>query len=507
MTDMTDTTHTAGTAGTAVGAGPDVRELTGSRVLVLGAGVSGPGAVRILHALGAEPIVADSRPEAISRLREALPDDIGCAGVDLDRAAELLDGADGPGRVDLVITSPGWRPDSPLLLAAADAGVPVWGDVELAWRADAAELFGPRRTWLAVTGTNGKTTTTSMLEAICLESGMAARACGNIGLPVTDVLLAEPRVDVLAAELSSFQLHWAPSCRPDVGVVLNVAEDHLDWHGSMQAYADAKARVLTGRVAVAGADDEIAARLLAAAPAPTAIGVRLGAPGPGECGVVNGVLTARIGGGDEDDDEVALLPAGDVRPAGPAGVLDALAASAVALSVGARPEHVAAALRGFTVGAHRAEPVDTIDGVAYVDDSKATNPHAARTSLLAGGTMVWIAGGLLKGADVEPLVAEVSGVLRGVVLIGRDRGRIAEALARHAPAVPVVELASGDDDDAAGPDEPQQTMDRAVAEAARMATGGDTVLLAPAAASMDMFTDYGHRGRSFVLAVGRVAGR
>ncbi len=507
MTDMTDTTHTAGTAGTAAGAGPDVRELTGSRVLVLGAGVSGPGAVRILHALGAEPIVADSRPEAISRLREALPDDIGCAGVDLDRAAELLDGSDGPGRVDLVITSPGWRPDSPLLLAAADAGVPVWGDVELAWRADAAELFGPRRTWLAVTGTNGKTTTTSMLEAICLEAGMAARACGNIGLPVTDVLLAEPRVDVLAAELSSFQLHWAPSCRPDVGVVLNVAEDHLDWHGSMQAYADAKARVLTGRVAVAGADDEIAARLLAAAPAPTAIGVRLGAPGPGECGVVDGVLTARIGGGDEDDDEGALLPAADVRPAGPAGVLDALAASAVALSVGARPEHVAEALRGFTVGAHRAEPVDTIDGVAYVDDSKATNPHAARTSLLAGGTMVWIAGGLLKGADVEPLVAEVSGVLRGVVLIGRDRGRIAEALARHAPAVPVVELASGDDDDAAGPDEPQQTMDRAVAEAARMATGGDTVLLAPAAASMDMFTDYGHRGRSFVLAVGRVAGR
>ena len=500
---MTDTTHTAGTTGTAADAAPDVRELSGSRVLVLGAGVSGPGAVRILHALGAEPVVADSRPEAISRLRDALPDGVGCEGVDLDRAAELLDSSGRPGGVSLVITSPGWRPDSALLLAAADAGVPVWGDVELAWRADEAELFGPRRTWLAVTGTNGKTTTTSMLEAICLEAGMAARACGNIGLPVTDVLLAEPRVDVLAAELSSFQLHWAPSCRPDVGVVLNVAEDHLDWHGSMQAYAEAKARVLTGRVAVAGAEDEIAAQLLAAAPASTRVGVRLGVPGPGEFGVVDGVLIARIG----DDDEVALLPTVEVRPAGPAGVLDALAAAAVAMAVGARPEHVAAALRGFTVGAHRAEPVDTVDGVTYVDDSKATNPHAARTSLLAGGRMVWIAGGLLKGADVEPLVAEVSEVLRGVVLIGRDRGRIAEALARHAPAVPVVELASGDDDGAAGPDEPQRTMDRAVAEAARMATGGDTVLLAPAAASMDMFTDYGHRGRSFVLAVGRVAGR
>ncbi|WP_131886054.1 UDP-N-acetylmuramoyl-L-alanine--D-glutamate ligase [Dietzia cinnamea] len=518
MTDMSETAASTDRPGL------DVRALHGLRVLVLGAGVSGPGAVRILDALGAEPVVADSRPEAIARLREALPDGVACEGVDLDRAAELLaasrgpvgqaGGAGGAGAagavdrigIDLVVTSPGWRPDSPLLVAAADAGIGVWGDVELAWRADAAELFGPRRTWLAVTGTNGKTTTTSMLEAICLEAGMAARACGNIGLPVTDVLLAEPRVEVLAAELSSFQLHWAPSCRPDVGVVLNVAEDHLDWHGSMEAYAAAKAQVLTGRVAVAGADDEIAARLLADAPAATRIGVRLGAPAAGECGVVDGVLTARIGGGD-DDDEVPLLPAADVRPAGPAGVLDALAASAVAMSVGARAEHVAAALRSFTVGAHRAEPVGVVDGVTYIDDSKATNPHAARTSLLAGGPMVWIAGGLLKGADVEPLVAEVADVLRGVVLIGRDRGRIAGALARHAPTVPVVELASGDDDDAAGPDEPQQTMDRAVAEAARMATGGDTVLLAPAAASMDMFTDYGHRGRSFVLAVGRVAGR
>ena len=508
MTDVTDRTELADPTEATGVQGPDVRGLAGLRVLVLGAGVSGPGAVRILHALGAVPVVADSRPDAIARLREALPGHVDCDGVDLEHAAELLDGSAGGPGVDLVVTSPGWRPDSPLLLAAADAGIAVWGDIELAWRADAAELFGPRRTWLAVTGTNGKTTTTSMLEAICREAGMAARACGNIGLPLTDVLLAEPRVDVLAAELSSFQLHWAPSCRPDVGLVLNIAEDHLDWHGSMEAYATAKAQVLTGRVAVAGADDEIAARLLAAAPAAHRIGFRLGVPSAGELGVVDGVLTARIGNDDDGSSSaVALLPAADVRPAGPAGILDALAASAVAMSVGARAEHVAAALRSFTAGAHRSEPVETIDGVHYVDDSKATNPHAARTSLLGGGGRVWIAGGLLKGADVDPLVAEVADVLRGVVLIGRDRGLIAEALARHAPSVPVVELASGDDDGAAAPDEPQQTMDRAVAEAARMATGGDTVLLAPAAASMDMFTDYGHRGRSFVLAVGRVAGR
>ncbi|EYT64362.1 UDP-N-acetylmuramoyl-L-alanyl-D-glutamate synthetase [Dietzia sp. UCD-THP] len=496
--------RTAGIGGSGQGLG--ISDLAGARVLVLGAGVSGPGAVRILHALGAEPVVADSRPDAVELLQASLPEGVGCTGVDLDRAAEMLLDT-GPGRIDLVVTSPGWRPDSPLLRSATEAGLELWGDVELAWRADAAGMFGPPRTWLAVTGTNGKTTTTSMLESICREAGFAVRACGNIGLPVTEVLLAEPRVEVLAAELSSFQLHWAPSCRPDVGVVLNVAEDHLDWHGSMEAYAAAKARVLTGRVAVAGNDDPIASRLLAEAPAATRIGVRLDAPRDGELGVVEGVLTARIGDNPGDDDGVPLLPAEDVRPPGPAGVLDALAAAAVAMSVGAEAEHVAAGLRGFTVAAHRAELVDTVDGVRYVDDSKATNPHAARTSLLAGGTMVWLAGGLLKGADVDPLVAEVADVLRGVVLIGRDRARIAEALSRHAPGVPVVELASGDDDGAAAPDEPQQTMDRAVAEAARMATGGDTVLLAPAAASMDMFTDYGHRGRSFALAVGRVAGR
>src|SRR5699024_7759765 len=182
--------------------GPEIRDLAGVRALVLGAGVSGPGAVRILHALGAQPVVADSRPEALERLRTALPPDVDCEGVDLDRAAELVSAPAERGGVGLVVTSPGWRPDAPLLRAAADSGVAVWGDIELAWRADRAELFGPARTWLAVTGTNGKTTTTSMLEAICLEAGMAARACGNIGLPVTDVLLAEP-----------VSRSWRPNCR------------------------------------------------------------------------------------------------------------------------------------------------------------------------------------------------------------------------------------------------------------------------------------------------------
>ena len=471
--------------------GPEIRDLAGVRALVLGAGVSGPGAVRILHALGAQPVVADSRPEALERLRTALPPDVDCEGVDLDRAAELVSAPAERGGVGLVVTSPGWRPDAPLLRAAADSGVAVWGDIELAWRADRAELFGPARTWLAVTGTNGKTTTTSMLEAICLEAGMAARACGNIGLPVTDVLLAEPRVEVLAAELSSFQLHWAPSCRPEVGVVLNVAEDHLDWHGSMESYAAAKARVLTGRVAVAGADDEVAARLLAGSPAGTRIPVRLAAPAPGGFGVVDGVLTART-----DDDEVPLLPADEVRPPGPAGVLDALAAAAVAMSVGARPEHVGTALQGFTVGAHRAEYVDTVDGVRYVDDSKATNAHAAAAALAAmpeGGT-VWIAGGLAKGAQFEEVVARFATKLRAAVVIGTDPEPIASALARHAPDVPRHLVPAGD----------TEVMSTAVRRAAGLARPGDVVLLAPACASMDQFVSYADRGEKFAAAVRQV---
>ena len=492
-------THRAGARG------PEVGDLAGRLVLVLGAGVSGPGVVRLLHRIGAHVVVADSRPQALRRLLDEIPDPAEVVTCDLDRAAELLSEGPPHGAVELVVTSPGWRPDSPLLCRATEAGIAVWGDVELAWRCDRAELFGPRRTWLAVTGTNGKTTTTSMVEAICLQAGWSVRACGNIGLPVTDVLLAEPRVAVLACELSSFQLHWAPSCVPDVGVLLNIAEDHLDWHGSLSAYAEAKARVLTGPVAVAGVDDPTVAALLEDCPAGRRVAFRATAPAPGELGVVGGMLVDRAFADDSSTRE--LLPADEVRPAGPAGIADALAAAAAALAVGARPEHVAAALRSFTVGAHRAAEVGTVEGVRFVDDSKATNPHAARTSLMAGGRVVWIAGGLLKGADVEPLVREAAEVLRGVVLIGRDRERIAAALARHAPSVPVLVLPSGDDGTTVDPEGSQRTMDRAVTEAARMAHRGDTVLLAPSAASMDMFTDYGHRGRCFAEAVARWAGR
>ncbi|NUT48749.1 MAG: UDP-N-acetylmuramoyl-L-alanine--D-glutamate ligase, partial [Saccharothrix sp.] len=221
--------------------------LAGRHVLVAGAGVTGRSAAEALLAADAVVTVTDGSADRLAALEQLLP------GVTLTVGL-----TEPPAGTDLVVTSPGWRPSSPLLQAATAAGIEVIGEVELAWRMG-AELADPP-TWLAVTGTNGKTTTVGMLESILRAAGIDAVACGNVGLPVVDALLAGRRV--LAVELSSFQLHWSPSVRPFAGVLLNLAEDHLDWHGTFEAYAAAKAGVLTGEVAIGGVDDPVVASLL-----------------------------------------------------------------------------------------------------------------------------------------------------------------------------------------------------------------------------------------------------
>ncbi|MGV0646011.1 UDP-N-acetylmuramoyl-L-alanine--D-glutamate ligase [Mycolicibacterium sp. XJ2546] len=458
----------------------------GARVLVTGAGLTGRSVSAVLEPTGVRLTICDDDPLALQRL------------ITPARVVTTAEAEASIGEYALVITSPGFAPTTPVLAAAAAANVPIWGDVELAWRLDRAGRFGPPRRWLVVTGTNGKTTTTSMLHAMLVAAGRRALLCGNIGNPVLDVL-AEPS-DILAVELSSFQLHWAPSLRPDAGVVLNVAEDHLDWHGSLQAYATDKARVLDGRVGVVGLDDPIAAGLLDTAAADIRTGFRLGEPGERELGVRDGMLIDNAFG-----DQVRLAEAASIPVAGPVGVLDALGAAALARAVDVPAETIAAALRGFTVGRHRAEVVATVDGVTYVDDSKATNPHAAQASIAAYPRVVWIAGGLLKGASVDDLVAAVVDRLGAAVLIGRDRELIAEALSRHAPNVPVVTPVTGEDSGmlgANGTDETGRAVMSAVVAAAReLARPGDTVLLAPAGASFDQFSSYGHRGDAFATAV------
>ncbi len=433
----------------------------GRRVVVAGAGVSGAPAARVLLELGALVTVVD-------RAENAATAELAAAG------AALAIGADAPpAGTELVVTSPGWRPDTPLL----SAGVPVIGEVELAW-----QLRGDRPApWLALTGTNGKTTTVRMLESILRAAGLDAVATGNVGLPVVEAVRGGH--DVLAVELSSFQLHWSPSLRPAAGAVLNLAPDHVDWHGSYEDYARAKERIWVGpeTVAVGNADDPDVARRLAKAPGPQ-VSFTLGTPGPSRFGVRDGVLA---------DGDVELARVDEVRPAGPHNVANALAAAALARAHGVPPDAVRRGLVAFVPDRHRNERVGEVGGVAYVDDSKATNPHAAAASLGAYGGVVWIAGGLLKGADVDGLVAAVAGRLRAAVLLGRDRDAIRAAIARHAPHLPVVDVSRTDDG----------AMAEVVRSAAGLARPGDTVLLAPAAASMDMFRDYSARGDAFVAAV------
>jgi UDP-N-acetylmuramoylalanine--D-glutamate ligase len=471
----------------------------GAPVLVAGGGVTGKAVLAALSRFGVAATLCDDDPATLRGYAES-----GVATVATPTATQqIFDFA-------LIVTSPGFAPRTPLLAAAAAAGVPIWGDVELAWRLDAAGYYGPPRRWLVVTGTNGKTTTTSMLQAMLTAAGRRSLLCGNIGSPVLD-LLGEP-ADLLAVELSSFQLHWAPSLRPEAGVVLNIAEDHLDWHSTMADYTAAKARVLDGRVAVVGLDDRPAAALLDTAAAPVRVGFRLGEPAAGELGVRHGQLVDRAFA-----DDLVLLPADSIPVPGPVGVLDALAAAALARSVGVPAEAIAAAIASFQIGRHRAEVVAVADGIRYVDDSKATNPHAAEASVLAYPRVVWVAGGLLKGASIDAEVARIASRLVGAVLIGRDRQEVAEALSRHAPDVPVVQVVTGEDAGmnatavVIGADVTEvnhssqnlgiRVMTAAVAAARDLAKPGDTVLLAPAGASFDQFTGYADRGDAFAAAV------
>jgi UDP-N-acetylmuramoylalanine--D-glutamate ligase len=290
--------------------------------------------------------------------------------------------------------------------------------------------------------------------------------------------------------MSSQQLHFAPSPVPSAGALLNLAPDHLDWHGTFDDYVAAKTGVWRGPIAIGNADDELVARLLGAV-AGRAVRFTTGEPGADMLGVVAGHLVSNA----LDDHDTVLAAVTDVRPAGLHNVANALAAAGLARAYGVRPDAIAAGLGAFVPDPHRNQFVVERDGVSYVDDSKATNAHAARGSLLAYERVVWIAGGLLKGAGVTDLVREVSSRLAGVVLLGADRAEIAEALRRHAPDVPMIEVTRTDDG----------AMLEVVRSAAGFARPGDTVLLAPAAASYDMFTGYAARGEAFAAAVEQVA--
>ncbi|MEU9307997.1 UDP-N-acetylmuramoyl-L-alanine--D-glutamate ligase [Streptomyces sp. NPDC048256] len=468
-----------------------VTDWQGKNVTVAGLGVSGIPAAKVLHGLGAKVTVVNDGDDARAREQAAELEALGVT-------VRLGDGATLPEGTELIVTAPGWKPDKPLFTAAHVAGVPVWGDVELAWRL--RELDGRKAApWLCVTGTNGKTTTTQMLASILKAAGLRTAAVGNIGVSLLDAVLGEEPYDVLAVELSSYQLHWAPSLRAHSATVLNLAPDHLDWHGSMEAYAKDKGRVYEGNqvACVYNVADKATEDLVREADVEEgcrAVGFTLGAPAPSQLGVVDGILVDRAFVENRQQNAQELAEVSDVRPPAPHNIANALAAAALARAFGVPAKAVRDGLRAFTPDAHRIAHVADVDGVAYIDDSKATNTHAAEASLAAYESIVWIAGGLAKGATFDELVAKSAKRLRAAVLIGADRALIREALARHAPKVPVVDLERTD----------TGAMLAAVQEARRLAVEGDTVLLAPACASMDMFVNYNQRGDMFAQAVGEL---
>ncbi|MEO5853519.1 MAG: UDP-N-acetylmuramoyl-L-alanine--D-glutamate ligase [Nocardioides sp.] len=470
----------------------------GVRAVVAGFGVTGFAAADSLTHLGASVVALGEKQTDDMAERAELLGMFGAdvrlgAGATASLPADLDD-------LDLLVTSPGFRPDAPLLAAARARGVPVWGEVELAWRLRDPDRAAP---WLAVTGTNGKTTTVQMLDSILVAAGLRSACVGNVGRPIVEAVMDPEPYDVLAVELSSFQLHYADSVRCESAAVLNVAEDHLDWYAGpapMAAYAADKGRIYAGveRACVYNVSDPVTERLVVeadVADGARAIGFTLGVPGVGMLGLVDDVLADRAFIEARHSSAAELCTLADLNggaPPPPHFVANALAAAALARAHGVSQQAVRDGLRAFRPDGHRISVVAVVDGVAYVDDSKATNPHAARASLQAYDPVVWVAGGLAKGASFDDLVRTVGGRLRGVVLLGRDRDVIAAALSRHAPDVPVIDVTAG---------ETGSPMGRAVTAAAGLAKPGDTVLLAPGCASMDMFTDYGQRGDAFAAAV------
>jgi UDP-N-acetylmuramoylalanine--D-glutamate ligase len=462
----------------------------GLRVAVFGLGLTGFSVADTLAELGAQLLVLSASAD---RASVDLLDVLGVRHVadDLEREFAAFD-------PELVIVSPGFRPTHPLVRLAIDGGVPVWGDVELAWRL--RDKVQPVAEWIAITGTNGKTTTTQLTAAMIAASGKRVVACGNVGVPVLDAIRDPTGFDVLVVELSSFQLHYLDSMSAWSAACLNVADDHLDWHGSAAAYRAAKGRVYErAKIAcVYNVDDEVTRQLVEEAEVVDgcrAIGFGLGLPGPSDVGLVDEILVDRAFLADRQRAALELATVHDLELVGlgsPHMIANVLAAAALARSFDVATEHIRHAILDFRLDHHRTETILESGGVRWVDDSKATNPHAAQAALDSFDRVVWVVGGLLKGVDVDDLVKRNVARLRGAVIIGNDRKPLVEAFTRHAPELPVLEVVTT---------ETEQVMPMAVRLSASVAREGDTVLLAPAAASMDQFTDYADRGNRFAIAV------
>jgi UDP-N-acetylmuramoylalanine--D-glutamate ligase len=446
------------------------------RFLILGAGVTGSAVARSLQARGGLVTIADDNAHDAVK----------------PESVELTN-------FDAVVISPGWRQDHPLIVKVLASTLQIVNEVDLAWQIRSE--IAPGQKWLALTGTNGKTTTVEMAAKILQTAGLKAVACGNVGHTVIEAVDRKDSYDYLILELSSFQLHWAKQAQFVCAAILNIADDHLDWHRTFDAYADAKFSILDrAEIAVLNADDGAVVQR-ANGFTGRKVFFSLDTPAPGEIGVVEELLVDRAFV--TDPMEAAMIcELKDITPTVPHNVSNALAAAALARSVNVSHEDIQKALQDFKPGRHRIETVFESDSVAWVDDSKATNPHAASASLMSHLSVVWIAGGLAKGADMNFLVQRCKGRIKAAILIGADRQLIADALMEHAPEIPRIFVDAPADYSRAG--DSNSLMEAVVTQAAALVAPGDTVLMAPACASMDQFISYADRGDRFAAAVRKV---
>jgi UDP-N-acetylmuramoylalanine--D-glutamate ligase len=446
------------------------------RFLILGAGVTGSAVAKALKSRGGLVTITDDNSDATVK-----PESI-----------ELSN-------FDAVVISPGWRQDHPLVKKVLASKLQILNEIDLAWQIRTE--VSPGQKWLALTGTNGKTTTVEMVAKIMQTAGLKAVACGNVGDTVIEAVDRKDPYDYLVLELSSFQLHWAKQAQFVSAAILNIADDHLDWHGTFDSYAEAKLSILDrAELAVLNADDEQVV-LRANRFTGRKVFFSLDTPAPGEIGVVEELLVDRAFV--SDPMEAAMMcELKDITPTVPHNVSNALAAAALARTVGVSHENIQKALQEFKPGRHRIETVFERDSVTWVDDSKATNPHAASASLMSHLSVVWVAGGLAKGADMSSLVQRCKGRIKAAILIGTDRHLIADALEEYAPKIPRI-LVDAPSDYTRGGDS-NSLMEAVVAEAAKLVAPGDAVLMAPACASMDQFISYTDRGDRFAAAVRKV---
>jgi UDP-N-acetylmuramoylalanine--D-glutamate ligase len=438
------------------------RRLTGARVLVAGLGSSGYSAARALLELDAKVRVTESSDSAAVAWRA---EELRAAGAEVEIGSHDLEQID----ADLAVVSPGIPPHSPVISAVVARGIEIWSEIELAYRLAECEF-------LAVTGTNGKTTTTTLLTAMLREAGMDPIAAGNIGLPLVDAVGAAGSEKMIVAEVSSFQLAYIVSFKPRVSVLLNIAEDHTDWHLTLDAYARAKARITenqdAGDAFIFNQDDKLAAHASSGSKAKLVPFSSTGLPKDG-IGVRDGHIVWRSD---------TVLQVDEVTLPGAAGLEDVVAAAGAALEYGADAGAVRRAVKGFTALSHRLEVVAEAGGITYIDDSKATNPHATLAALRGMRDVVLIAGGRSKGMDLGSLAEGVPPVI-AVIAIGEAADEIERVFSDRVP----VEIA-GD-------------MDDAVRLAGARSVAGGSVLLSPGCASLDMYAGYAARGEAFAHAV------